>query len=176
MKRRDILAAGIGGAALSWLGRACKTESGTKPGGTTSSVLPQPVTGLTDGRSLYDDFDGNGNLQTYDGQSLAIAGQLSSKIWGATYGTEILDDPFSSPLFTVVDERVRLYGSSRRLMILGAADGLLETPAGFLPVEKGRIYGAAESVPAGPRGYVLKVTNLFQFSPKFFVKVRLTNP
>ena len=176
MKRRDILAAGIGGAALSWLGRACKTESGSKPGGPTGPDVPQPVYGLTDGCSLYDDFDGDGNLQTSDGQPLAIAGQLSSKIWGATYGTEILDDPFSSPLFSVVDERGQPYGSSRRLIILGAADGLLETPAGLLPVEKGRIYGAAESIPAGSRGYVLKVTNLFQFSPKFFVKVRLTNP
>jgi hypothetical protein len=31
MRRRDILAAGIGGAALSRLGRACKTESGSRP-------------------------------------------------------------------------------------------------------------------------------------------------
>ena len=176
MKRRDILAAGIGGAALSWLGRACKIESGSKPGGPTGPDVPQPVCGLTDGRSLYDDFDGGGNLQTFDGQPLAVAGELSSKIWGATYGTEILDDPILRSLFSVVDENGRTSRHSRRLLVLGATDVHLETPDGLLPIEKGRVYGAAESIAAGPRGYVLKVTNLFQFSPKFFIKIRLTNP
>jgi hypothetical protein len=161
MKRRDILATGLSGAALCWLGRACKTESGSKPGGSTSSVVPQPVYGLSDGRSLYDDFDGHGNLQTFDGQPLAVAGELGSKIWGATYGIEVLKDPFSSPLFSVVDENGQKIESSRpslalrRLLVIGAADALLETPAGLLPVEKGKVYGAAETVPAGPRGFVL---------------------
>jgi len=104
MRRREILTRGISGAALAWLGRACGTGSGGNPSPPPGPIGPQPVYELTNGFSLYDDFDGNGNLQTFDGRSLAAAGLLSSKIWGGTFGTEILGDPFSSRLFTIVDE------------------------------------------------------------------------
>ncbi len=182
MKRREILATGLSAAALSCLGRACKTKSGSKPDGPTGPDDPQPVYNLTDGRSFYDDFDGSGNLQSLDGQPLAIAGQLNPKIWGADYGVEVIENPFSSPLFSVVDEngeRIdfgRPDKSSRRLFVIGAADALLERPTGLLPIEKGKIYGVAESIPLVPRGNVLKVTNLVIFSPKFFIKIRLNNP
>jgi hypothetical protein len=182
MKRRDILAAGLGGAALSWLGRACTTETGTKPPERTNTDIPQPVYELTDGRSLYDDFDGDGNLQTFDGQPLAVAGQLSSRIWSEDFGGEILDDPFARPLFSIVDENGERIGpgphdqSWRRLLVRGAADAVLETPAGPFAVEKGRTYGVSEVALSSPRGYVLKLTNLFEFDVKSFVKVRLANP
>jgi len=100
MKRRDILKTAASGAALSWLARAC--GPGPKPPGPDGGGGPQPVTALTDGLSLYDDFDGNGNLQTIDGQPLAVAGLLSSRIWGGTYGTEMLENPFSSPPSAIV--------------------------------------------------------------------------
>ncbi len=187
MRRRDVLASGLGGAALSWLGRGCKAGSGSKPGEPVGPEIPQPVYALTDGRSLYDDFDGAGNLQTYDGQPLAIAGELNSKIWGADYGVEVLGNPSGSPPFSVVDESGRSADSAlpgagrtgrawRRLLVVGADDSIVETPAGLFRVEKGKVYGEAEPVGAGPRGYVLKVTNLLIFAPKYFIKVRLTNP
>ncbi|MCX6563401.1 MAG: hypothetical protein NTU60_07320 [Candidatus Aminicenantes bacterium] len=66
----------------------------------------------------------------------------------------------------------RPYHGSHQLLVLGAADTILETPTGPIPIQKGKAYPAAESVPPRSGGYVLKVTNVLQF----YVKILLTNP
>lgn len=71
MKRRDILKTAASGAALSWLARACRP--GQKPPGPNGGGGLRPVYALTEGLSLYDDFDGNGNLQTIEGRPRAAA-------------------------------------------------------------------------------------------------------
>ena len=109
MRRRDILRTGLGGVALAFLGGSCKsgsTPSKPNPGEPDDC---QAVYELTAGSSLYDDFDGHGNFQTFDGQELASAGMLSSKIWGGTFGTEMLTYPVPSRLLMVVDENGRRF-------------------------------------------------------------------
>ncbi len=99
LTRRDFLKLGLSGAALSCLDGGCQVDSPTQPGD-----HDEPVSELTDGRTLYDDFDGNGCLQTYNGQNLAEAGQLSSKIWDFSNGTEIVPNPVAAGLLNVVNE------------------------------------------------------------------------
>jgi hypothetical protein len=87
-------------------------DAGCKQGGGPSDLpgpdpQPKPVYRLSDGHSLYDDFDGHGCLQTFDGASLAEPGRLSSRIWQAWtgYGTaDIVPSPVESGLLAVVDE------------------------------------------------------------------------
>jgi hypothetical protein len=55
LTRRDFLKLGLSGAAPSCLKSSCQVDSPTRPGDGQ-----EPVTELTDGRTLYDDFDGNG--------------------------------------------------------------------------------------------------------------------
>jgi hypothetical protein len=86
ISRRDILKAGCG-AALSIFPVAC--QDGTGPTIPPPPPGPSPVYALTDGTSLYDDFDGHGNLQTIDGQDLAQAGRLNAKLWYLTEGADI---------------------------------------------------------------------------------------
>ncbi len=106
LTRRELIRLGLSSAALSCLnGRCKKTTGGSTPD--QPKPQPQPVYQLTDGKSLYDDFDGNGCLQSYDSQNLAEAGRLNSKIWSAWtgYGTaDVVPSPLASGLLTVVDE------------------------------------------------------------------------
>jgi hypothetical protein len=104
LRRRDFFKFGLTGAALSCLGVSCKNESGPSPWKPTEPTEPQPVYELTDGFALYDDFDGNGSLQSYDNQNLAEAGKLSSKLWLAGLATEVVHDPGAAGLFSVVNE------------------------------------------------------------------------
>ena len=104
MRRRDILRTGLGGVALTLLGGSCKTGSPPKPPPPVEPDESPPVYELTAGNSLYDDFDGHGNFQTFDGQELAEAGKLSSKLWAGTFGTEMLTYSVPSRPFTVVNE------------------------------------------------------------------------
>lgn len=104
LRRRDFFKFGLTGAVLSCLGVSCKNESGQSPWKPSEPSLPQPVYELADGHALYDDFDGNGNLQSYDNQNLAEAGKLSSKIWLAGLATEVVLDPAAAGLFSVVNE------------------------------------------------------------------------
>lgn len=100
LTRRDILKLGLTGAAISCLTGRCSNESGPNP---AEPPGPRPVYQLSDGKSLYDDFDGNGGLQTYNNQNLAVAGQLSSKLWVPGFGKDIVDHP-ATGFITVVDE------------------------------------------------------------------------
>jgi hypothetical protein len=45
------------------------------------------------GSSLYDDFDGQRNFQTYNGRDLAVAGALYSRIWVYDGGSRVIDAP-----------------------------------------------------------------------------------
>jgi hypothetical protein len=117
LTRRDLLRLGLFGAAppfLSLLSSRCQGPANTKPpdddGGDDG---PEPVYRLTDGLALYDDFDGNGCLQTYDGLNLAEPGKLSTKIWQAWTGwgtADVVPDP--SPLANPLPGR----GNVLRLM------------------------------------------------------------
>jgi hypothetical protein len=104
LRRRDFFKVGLTGAALSCLDVSCKNDSTTKPWEPSEPSSPQPVYELADGHALYDDFDGNGNLQSYDNQNLAEAGKLSSKIWLAGPSTDVVLDPAAAGLFSVVNE------------------------------------------------------------------------
>lgn len=89
LKRRDLLKMGLAGIALSGLSRACENKNSSPPPNTSDQVYE-----LTDGTTLYDDFDGHGCLQTYNSQNLAEAGKISSGIWAASAeGAEVVDNP-----------------------------------------------------------------------------------
>jgi len=109
MTRRELIRLGLSSAALSCLNSRCKsTTGGSKPD--QPNPQPTPVYHLTDGKSLYDDFDGNGCLQSYDNRSLAEAGKVSSKIWQAWTGwgtADAVPNPVDGGLLTVVDEQGR---------------------------------------------------------------------
>ncbi len=99
--RRDILRFGLSGAALSFLGAECPDGGGSTPPDPDPDV---PVYELTDGTTLYDDFDGNGNLQTYDGKSLAEAGRFSQKLWVVTPGCEVIEGAGGRLLAAAADD------------------------------------------------------------------------
>jgi hypothetical protein len=172
LKRRDMLKLGLSGMALACLNGGC--ENKTTPNPPDSS---EPVYELTDGKTLYDDFDGHGCLQSYNNQDLAEAGKLSSALWSAsTDVAEVVEDPAARGLLAVVNEnrqrierpasegasqegeRVgRLCPGSRKLFWLGVRDGRYESANGPVVVEKGKIYGTAELNPIISEGWVLKL-------------------
>jgi len=89
LRRRDLLKMGLAGIALSGLSRGCENKNSSPPPNTSDQVYE-----LTDGMTLYDDFDGHGCLQTYNNQNVAEAGKLSTRIWAATAeGAEVVDNP-----------------------------------------------------------------------------------
>lgn len=104
VSRRRVLQGGLVAAAMPILATACKTGPKYGPPGGGETPEPQPVTELTDGRSLYDDFDGHGNLQTIDGLNMAEPCRLSSRIWGGEVGTEIIESTGTGPSLAVVDD------------------------------------------------------------------------
>jgi len=89
LKRRDLLKMGLAGLVLSGMNRGCENKSSSNPPDPSDQAYE-----LTDGQTLYDDFDGHGCLQTYNNENLAEAGKLSSRIWAATdEGAEVVDNP-----------------------------------------------------------------------------------
>jgi hypothetical protein len=101
LKRRDFLKLALAGIASSCLNRGCEKKSATNP----PEQEPEALYELTDGRTLYDDFDGNGGLQAYSNQNLAEAGKLSSVLWEAPDpGSEVVQSPVTQSLLTVVNE------------------------------------------------------------------------
>jgi hypothetical protein len=89
LKRRDLLKMGLAGVLLSGLNRGCENKNSSPPPNPSDQVYE-----LTDGTTLYDDFDGQGCLQTYNDQNLAEAGKISSGIWAASAeGAEVVDNP-----------------------------------------------------------------------------------
>jgi hypothetical protein len=145
------------GVAAFSLAPAC--QYGSKKGGSAGSgtpTTPEPVTVLSDGKTLYDDFDGHGNLQTLDGQNLAEAGRLSSKLWNvySGWGTgDVVDRSLPSNLLSVVNEdgqRVEYrVENSQEIMYVFDADGrLIES----VPHPPGRPYhSSARLVMSGMR-------------------------
>lgn len=106
LTRRDMLRLGLTGAVLSCLNPACEKSSGRNAGPRTPEP-PEPPFVLTDGKTLYDDFDGHGNLQSYNGQHLAEVGKLSSLLWNvwSGWGTgDVVENGAARGLLTVVNE------------------------------------------------------------------------
>jgi hypothetical protein len=99
LTRRDLLKIGFTGAILSFLNRGCEKKSAPEPPGQSKGVYE-----LTDGKSMYDDFDGNGSFQTYNQQNLAEPGKLSSRLWQPMSGAEVTQNPADRDLLTVVNE------------------------------------------------------------------------
>ena len=77
------------------LGRGCGARN--DGGGPPEPPGPEPVVELTSSPALYDDFEGNGNLQTFDGRNLAVAGAISPKIWGPSSGARVVESPALGP-------------------------------------------------------------------------------
>jgi hypothetical protein len=108
LTRRDLIRLGLTGTCLSWLGRGCQQgPKSSSPYTPTTPTEPAAVYQLTDGKTLYDDFDGHGNLQSFDGQNLAEAGKISARIWNAWTGwgtADVVESPSVSSLLTAVNE------------------------------------------------------------------------
>jgi len=101
LKRRELLKLGLAGIVLSGLESACENKNTAD-----TPDEPETVYEWTDGRTSYDDFDGNGCLQAYNNQNLAEAGKISSRIWDAAYSeSEVIPDPAAAGLLTVVNEQ-----------------------------------------------------------------------
>jgi hypothetical protein len=157
LTRREFLKLGLTGAAYAGLSGGCETESPPPPPYHSEEVFE-----LTDGRTLYDDFDGNGNLQTYDDRSIAESGRLSSQLWDTSQGTDVVRDPASAGLLTVVNEEAEPGLSdhgSKKLFWVGARDGRYATREGASTIQKGRVYGIAEAVPVFGRGWVVRLSS-----------------
>ena len=154
LRRRDFIKLGLTGAALSCINSGCENKTSANPPDRTEQVYE-----LTDGQTLYDDFDGNGNLQTYNNQNLAEPGRLSSKLWDTSQGTEVVRNPGATGLLTVVNEDGQPYPGSKRLLWVGAQNGRCYTENGSFVVQKGVVYGSARIVPAGGNGWVLRLNS-----------------
>lgn len=89
MDRRDVLRLGFAGGSLSLLGRACQT--GPKEPSPPPPPGDEAVYSLVPGDSLYDDFDGHGCCQTYDGRDQAETGVLSERLWIHDDGSRIIE-------------------------------------------------------------------------------------
>jgi hypothetical protein len=168
LKRREFIKLCLCGAALSCLNLGCETKS--QPGS-----IPQnaEVYELTNGRTLYDDFDGNGSLQTYNNQNLAESGRLSSRLWDSSEEAKVVQDPASAGLITVVNEdgiRVeyrRQEGEAREIMDVYDAEGRLVRSVPHIPGEpyhsskrliwvgaRDGHWGAKDGVPAIRKGKI----------------------
>jgi hypothetical protein len=134
LTRRDFIRLGLTGAALSCLNSGCENRTSASPPDRIEQVYE-----LTDGQTLYDDFDGNGNFQTYNNQNLAEAGKLNSRLWDTSHGTEVVHNPAASGLLTVINEdgqRVE-YGQqeeqSQEIKYVYDADGKLVQAVPHIP-------------------------------------------
>ena len=100
LKRRDLMKLGLSGIVLSCLKSGCENKTSSDP-----PDSPEQFYELTDGQTLYDDFDGHGCLQTYNNQNKAEAGKISSGTWTPTDpGAEVVQNPAAQGLLTVVNE------------------------------------------------------------------------
>jgi hypothetical protein len=80
---------------LAWLGGSCQERSKTPEPPDPPDT--EPVYELSPGSSLYDDFDGHGNYQTYDSRDLATAGALYVRIWVAGDRARVVDSALACP-------------------------------------------------------------------------------
>jgi hypothetical protein len=54
---------------------------------------------------MYDNFDGNGNFQTYNRQNLAEPGKLSAILWQPMSGADVVQYPAARGVLTAIDEK-----------------------------------------------------------------------
>ena len=95
LTRREAIRIGLAGSALTWLGPSCQEHSNTpKP---PKPPNAEPVYELMPGNSLYDDFDGHGNYQSYESRDLATAGGLYERIWVPGGGARAIDSALADP-------------------------------------------------------------------------------
>lgn len=73
---------------MACLGRGCQPKA--KAPAPPPPHGEDPVSALTPGDSLYDDFDGHGCHQSYDGLDLATAGDLDRRIWSYNTGPRVV--------------------------------------------------------------------------------------
>jgi hypothetical protein len=95
LSRRDAIRLGLAAGPMAWLAPSCQTKA-TAPG----PPQPPPEEGLyrlAPGSALYDDFDGHGNFQTYDGLDLAVAGGLNTELWVVNEGVRVIAGPGQDP-------------------------------------------------------------------------------
>jgi hypothetical protein len=95
LTRREAIRLGLAGGAMALLSRAC--QQGSNPPAPPQPPPSDVVYELTAGSSLYDDFDGHGNFQTYDGRDLAVPGALATKLWIPGVGARVVDFALSAP-------------------------------------------------------------------------------
>jgi hypothetical protein len=91
LSRRRVLGLGLAAASGTVLGRGCATPD--EGGGPPEPPGLEPIIELTSSPALYDDFEGNGNLQEFDGKNLAVTGALGPKIWGPSSGARVVESP-----------------------------------------------------------------------------------
>ncbi len=100
LRRRDFLrlTAFSSVSYLLFTGQKCNEnkEDDTPP----PPPEPEPVYELTDGITMYDNFDGGGALQSFNNQHLAVAGSLSSALWSGSF--DVVENP--SNIAAVVNE------------------------------------------------------------------------
>ncbi len=105
MTRRKAIRIGLAGSALAWLGPSCQ-ESAKSPK-PPPPPGPAPVYELMPGSSLYDDFDGHGNFQTFADRDLATAGALNPQLWFHDDASRVVDAALTipTPLSPSADDR-----------------------------------------------------------------------
>ena len=91
LTRRELLKLGLTGGALSCLDIGCGSNTGVDPYEPPPGTVP--IYKLSDGKTLYDDLDGNGGLQTYNGQNLAVAGAMSLNLWAVRAEDKVVSNP-----------------------------------------------------------------------------------
>jgi hypothetical protein len=139
LKRRDLLKLSLAGGVVSCLARGCQSKSSENP--PNPPEPPEQVFELTDGHTLYDDFDGHGNLQSYNSQNLAEAGHLTERLWDPTSpGPEVVQDPEIQGRLTVVNEEgqrieYRKEGRSREIKYVFDGEGRLIQTVPHIPGE-----------------------------------------
>ena len=141
---------GLAGGALAWLGRGC--QEAANPPEPPEPPATEPVYEFAPGSSLYDDFDGHGNFQTFDGRDLAAAGALAAKLWIPGPGARVVESVPVSP--------------APPAEVPAAPDHVLEIRCGDLLVQETKLSNPA----------LLGFANMGSFSADMMLSSRSTAP
>ncbi len=150
LTRREAIRMGLAGGAMAWLGSACQEVAA--PPEPPEPPATDPVYELAPGSSLYDDFDGHGNFQTFDNRDLAAAGALAAKLWIPGAGARVVESALT-PLPPPAG-------------MPAAPDRVLELRCGDLRVEEAKLANPA----------LLGFADLGSFSADMLLSSRSTAP